>query len=445
MRTPAYILLFYLLFGSSFLSACSCYSYDTFCAMAGDYLHETWGPAQIITARPLRVYDFNPFSPSEESFQPLFDVVVTRSLRGDLAAPGDTITFILQNGVNCAVWENDIDTISEQLFFFRGLGDGGYDLDNDSVSDTIMSPHGVTTLGNCGPTFLPLIDGTVYGPIAPGIDSMALDAFVADEYLCVAAPLESEIECNRQSTGVCEQLTELAAGIDPLNLNIVRLELLASRFTSSWRGRRALMADFRITQQETGNLSRSGDTISVILRPDNRCVPYNNSFEYQPRPDFTYLYYFKALDTTGGLELDGYESKMSPYPVTEAHRDVQSFVSVRSDSVSVGSSGNRMLVPYADFAAELKACANLVSNRPVGIATDLRVLPNPATERLVVAWAGAATAIDLLDITGRVHLHTASVGLRDGHTFDVSNLPPGVYVLRLATVEGIATRKVVVR
>ena len=441
MKYLTFPLLMLLMLSNGSVAACSCDPYDTFCAMAGDYLHESWGPAQIVTARPLRSYNYN--YPNSSFEQPLFDVIITRSLRGGLTVPGDTITFLLHNGVNCAVGPNQVDTLSEQLFFFRRLYTAGIDVDLDGNIDAFYSNHQATTLQNCGPTFLPLIDGVVYGPIAPGVDSMNLEAFASDEFLCIAAPQEPMAECNRDWTNMCDQLTEVVGGQDPVNLNLVRMKLLGSQFTSSSRGRRALVADFRIMNQETGNLTRAGDTISVILRGDNRCVYYNGSFEYSPRPGFSYLYYFTSLDKTGGFESEGYESYMSRYPVTEAHRSVKSFITVREDSITLGSGTNRQQLSYAAYTTELKACAGLVCARPVRLE-DLRVFPNPASERIEITWEGTVTGIDLLDFTGKVHQRMGVAGLHYRHEFNVSDLPPGVYIVRLTSAEGMVARKVIV-
>ncbi|MFK8162095.1 MAG: T9SS type A sorting domain-containing protein [Lewinella sp.] len=441
MKYLTFPLLLVLMLGNGSVAACSCDPYDTFCAMAGDYLHESWGPSQIVTARPLRTFNFN--YPNSGFVQPLFDVIITRSLRGDLAVPGDTITFRLHNGVNCAVGLNQIDTLSEQLFFFRGLGSGGVDYEYDGIIDTFLSTHQITTLQNCGPTFLPLIDGGVYGPIAPGVDSISLEAFTSDEYLCVAAPQEPMEECTRDWASMCDQLTEITSGQNPGNLNLARMEHLGSRFTSSSRGRRALVADFRIMNQEAGNLTQAGDTISVILRGDNRCVSSNGNFRYSPRPGFAYLHYFKSLDRTGGFESEGYESFMSKYPVTEAHRNVRSFVTIREDSITLGFSSNYDRIPYATYTTDLKACAGLVCTRPVGVE-DLRVFPNPASERIRVTWEGTVTGLDLMDFTGKIHQRTAVISLQYRHEFDVSHLPPGVYIVRLTTAEGVVARKVMV-
>lgn len=105
-------------------------------------------------------------------------------------------------------------------------------------------------------------------------------------------------------------------------------------------------------------------------------------------------------------------------------------------------------IAFDELMDDLDECATegTVSDfNPESIRNSVRVFPNPATERITVAWAGRATGIEVLDITGRVRLSATSVGLREQHEFDVSQLPAGVYVVRLAAAQGVVARKVVVK
>ena len=71
------------------------------------------------------------------------------------------------------------------------------------------------------------------------------------------------------------------------------------------------------------------------------------------------------------------------------------------------------------------------------------LLPNPATERVQVLSSFGLSRIELYNAAGvRVHEQKTT-----GHslTLDVSALPAGPYLVRIATTAGTVTRKLVVQ
>ncbi|MBK8192518.1 MAG: T9SS-dependent M36 family metallopeptidase [Lewinellaceae bacterium] len=78
-------------------------------------------------------------------------------------------------------------------------------------------------------------------------------------------------------------------------------------------------------------------------------------------------------------------------------------------------------------------------------AFAVRVFPNPATDRLNIDFLQAATGpvrLALCDATSRTVLDTQYPHAAAGISVDVSNLAPGMYMLRLSTKDGAITRKV---
>ena len=78
----------------------------------------------------------------------------------------------------------------------------------------------------------------------------------------------------------------------------------------------------------------------------------------------------------------------------------------------------------------------------------MRLFPNPAhgvvTVELAATQAASACQIDILDLAGR-RLLSQSVGGATTHTLGIGHLSAGIYLLRVTTPEGIATRQLLVR
>ncbi len=104
---------------------------------------------------------------------------------------------------------------------------------------------------------------------------------------------------------------------------------------------------------------------------------------------------------------------------------------------------------------------NLIPLEPVGVkeasgpglrSPTLRITnyPNPGTDQVTLKWqvpSSTPVAVNLYDATGKMmrHLYAANDKARVGTlTMDTRSLAAGIYLVRLETAEGSATRKVVV-
>lgn len=77
-----------------------------------------------------------------------------------------------------------------------------------------------------------------------------------------------------------------------------------------------------------------------------------------------------------------------------------------------------------------------------GNTIALNVYPNPAKDVINLDFAGEVEALQLSDLAGRVLLQQNAVS--STHTLDVRGLEKGVYVLTVATKDGMASRKIVI-
>ena len=79
---------------------------------------------------------------------------------------------------------------------------------------------------------------------------------------------------------------------------------------------------------------------------------------------------------------------------------------------------------------------------------SLRLFPNPAhgvvTVELSAEQTSSACQIDVLDLSGRTLL-SQSVSGATTHTLGIGHLSAGIYLLRVTTPSGIATRQLLVR
>ena len=84
----------------------------------------------------------------------------------------------------------------------------------------------------------------------------------------------------------------------------------------------------------------------------------------------------------------------------------------------------------------------ITSNAEVAekLATTLAVFPNPATDYIYVKYPGTLTSIELIDARGAV---VKSATVRAGEPIPVSDLSPGVYVVRVRTAEGLVTKRII--
>ncbi len=111
------------------------------------------------------------------------------------------------------------------------------------------------------------------------------------------------------------------------------------------------------------------------------------------------------------------------------------------------------------FSADVNNCPVLNAaqgdylDRSLGIGEvadgcSLRLFPNPAhgvvTVELSAEQAASVCQIDILDLSGR-NLLSQSVSGATTHTLGIGHLSAGVYLLRVTTPSGIATRQLLVR
>ena len=79
---------------------------------------------------------------------------------------------------------------------------------------------------------------------------------------------------------------------------------------------------------------------------------------------------------------------------------------------------------------------------------SLRLFPNPAhgvvTVELTAEQAASACQVDILDLSGRCLLSQSVTGATT-HTLGIGHLSAGIYLLRVTTPSGIATRQLLVR
>ncbi len=107
----------------------------------------------------------------------------------------------------------------------------------------------------------------------------------------------------------------------------------------------------------------------------------------------------------------------------------------------------------ADSNGDLKgdACQNLVSTAEEDLGlSNFTIYPNPASDRVWLEWSlekDADLRISLLNLNGQVLLENQTLSLSQGSHrshIDISNLPKGMYLVRLSSRKGVVSRKLVV-
>lgn len=184
------------------------------------------------------------------------------------------------------------------------------------------------------------------------------------------------------------------------------------------------------------NISTGHPNPWVIQNPDYTLIISGNRtgelLAYRFGVDSAYTEPFTELSrTVGGIDLGGFSNP--------------GFADFNGDGlleVVVGT--QRGGVVFYESNLKLDATTGLFTAPPPSFAFS--VAPNPASDLLTIdGWPrGAVDRVTLLDITGRT-LRTQAVGARSQVQWNVAELSPGVYLLRLSGQGGVATRKVVVR
>ena len=117
-----------------------------------------------------------------------------------------------------------------------------------------------------------------------------------------------------------------------------------------------------------------------------------------------------------------------------------------------GPERNTAATPFAYTVGQActQARGALATSTATTLETNLRVAPNPSSDRATVSFdlpqAESTYALDLYDLTGRL-ARPATTGIGSGRqTLELrtSNLAAGVYVLRLVTGQQTYTQRLVV-
>ena len=75
---------------------------------------------------------------------------------------------------------------------------------------------------------------------------------------------------------------------------------------------------------------------------------------------------------------------------------------------------------------------------------EVLLTPNPATEQATAATEAGIRSIEVVDMAGRTIARHSYHALPRNVTFDVKDLPRGIYAVRVDTPQGIATKKLAV-
>ncbi len=119
-------------------------------------------------------------------------------------------------------------------------------------------------------------------------------------------------------------------------------------------------------------------------------------------------------------------------------------------SISVDSAGNKEPVP-ASYDAMTTVSGTGIETFGSGDQMQFRVYPNPAKDRVNVEYylpASGSVRIDILNLCGSMVVNTYSRAFSSGKNtvgFDLSNLPPGYYFVRILTASGVQLRKVIIQ
>lgn len=368
------------------------------------------------------------------------DIVILDTLRSvEGIAPGDTITLIGQDGLNCALvlWDNVLPAGDDFLFqVFGRRYEGGVDqgLDYDAWE-----------ISGCGPSIVPVLDGfaistPAFGAVAVGEISMDLASLESDEYSCLNSPPPQRCECDAFERTPCE-ISQLAVATGN-TVNVVRGDYYRRRRpTVNSLDQYAELRTLVVTEVYRGTLS-VGDTIDILSASVLSCYPSDNWTTWSLEPFDDVFALFGAVDPTGGTNTPdlGYQATNLPVaPVLDCGRSIYE---INGGSVNIpgGSLGLNSTV------AQLGNCIPLADQIVSPTRIGLRAYPNPASDRLTISWQDAEVKrIELLDLQGRVVSISAPRSVRRSVVLELSDYPPGVYFARLTTKLGTSTQKIIVQ
>jgi hypothetical protein len=119
-------------------------------------------------------------------------------------------------------------------------------------------------------------------------------------------------------------------------------------------------------------------------------------------------------------------------------------------SISVDSAGNKESVPTS-YDAMTTVSGTGIETFGTGNQMQFRVYPNPAKDRINVEYylpASGSVRIDILNLCGSIVVNTYTRAFSSGKNnvgFDLLNLPPGYYFVRIITPSGVQVRKVIIQ
>jgi len=196
----------------------------------------------------------------------------------------------------------------------------------------------------CGVTVLSIEDGTVYGPIAPGIDSLSLTDFATSEEYCVAGPAPEACTCTTQVVPFCDEVSRYdQAGIDFGIVRLTKLNDILPAYDTA--GSYVSLTSAIITEVLLGDDFVAGDTVAVVQQDGRGCVEWNFSTE--------------ALWAYTGVDYESlvYTSRFNDYPRLTAGGCDQNTVEIVNDTVVALPES----LPYEAYLDVLAECVPALS------------------------------------------------------------------------------------
>lgn len=395
-------------------------------------------PVNVLVGRSLgeRVQEGTPTSQPVD----VVDIVIMNTLRSpDGIVPGDTITLIGQDGLNCALvlWDNVLPEGDDFLFQIvgrrhEGNVDPGWSYDAWEIS-------------GCGPSIVPVVNGyalttPAFGAVAVGEISMDLASLAFDEYSCLNTPPPSPCECDGFEWTPCD-ISQLAVATGN-SVNVVRGDYYRRpRTTVNSIEQYAELRTLVVTEVYRGALS-IGDTIDVLSASVLSCYASGNGLNWSAEPSDDVLALFGTVDPSGGVNTPGLGYRATDLPVAPVLDCGRSIYKIEGGSVVIqgGSLGLNSAVN------QLESCIPLADRIVSPSRIGLRIYPNPASDRLTISWKDAEVKqIALFDLQGRKISTFTPRSVERSVVLGLSDQPPGVYFARLTTEFGTITQKLIVR
>ncbi len=172
--------LFFLLFSTSTLSACTCAFRNDLCSYAAGYFGNSDTSAVL---RYAKLIEFR----NPEVGANLYDFVVVEHLFGAVVA--DTVTLWGGDGGSCNGPHWQLNEGDEYLILHSAtMGISSY---YQHTLENFSNPYPIYDFPGCGPAALPVAGGNISGPLAPEIENYAVEEFREDITDCVMGNLVS--------------------------------------------------------------------------------------------------------------------------------------------------------------------------------------------------------------------------------------------------------------